>query len=213
MIAPMNCPSSSTLPACHSTPIRGILAVFCARAASGQITAAPPRSVTNSRRLPRASVRGSVSGGTGFVRFGSKADICTARAHVRFTPKSRHVQCTSACLLYPSKVVISENSQTLSARRKPAALHGAIPAVWLIFANVIAIDAELSRWMVSAPARQIGSTRHGIGDVVVATGAMVNRVLATSRNASFEAAELVRQPFAFRQRDPARIEHRQQIAE
>jgi len=99
----------------------------------------------------------------------------------------------------PPKVAISENSQTLSARRKPAVLHGAIPAVWLIFANVIAIDAELSRWMVSAPARQIGSTRHGIGDVVVATGAMVNRVLATSRNASFEAAELVRQPFAFRQ--------------
>src|SRR5262245_21177838 len=33
------------------------------------------------------------------VCFGSKADICTAPAHVRFTPKSRHVQRTSACLL------------------------------------------------------------------------------------------------------------------
>src|SRR5262249_34071458 len=34
------------------------------------------------------------------VRFGSKADICTAPAHVRFTPESRHMQCTSACPLW-----------------------------------------------------------------------------------------------------------------
>ena len=25
--------------------------------------------------------------------FGSKADMCSAQAHVRFTPKSGHVQC------------------------------------------------------------------------------------------------------------------------
>src|SRR5262249_51624618 len=29
------------------------------------------------------------------VRFGSKADMCTAPAHVRFTPESGHVQRTS----------------------------------------------------------------------------------------------------------------------
>jgi hypothetical protein len=34
------------------------------------------------------------------VRFGSKADICTPPAHVRFTPESGHVQCTSLCLLW-----------------------------------------------------------------------------------------------------------------
>ena len=34
------------------------------------------------------------------VRFGSKADICAAKSHVGFTPKSRHVQCTSLCLLW-----------------------------------------------------------------------------------------------------------------
>ena len=28
------------------------------------------------------------------VRFGSLADIRTAKSHVRFTPESRHVQCT-----------------------------------------------------------------------------------------------------------------------
>jgi hypothetical protein len=26
----------------------------------------------------------------GYVRFGSKADICSAKGHVRFTPESRH---------------------------------------------------------------------------------------------------------------------------
>jgi hypothetical protein len=34
------------------------------------------------------------------VRFGSKADICGAKAHVRFTPESRHVQRTNGCLLW-----------------------------------------------------------------------------------------------------------------
>ena len=33
------------------------------------------------------------------VRFGSKADMCSAQADVRFTPKSGHVQCTSVCPL------------------------------------------------------------------------------------------------------------------
>src|SRR4029077_8136448 len=33
------------------------------------------------------------------VRFGSKADMCNAKRHVRSYPKSGHVQCTRACLL------------------------------------------------------------------------------------------------------------------
>ena len=33
------------------------------------------------------------------VRFGSKADICSAKAHVRFTPESGHVQCNLVCPL------------------------------------------------------------------------------------------------------------------
>ena len=33
------------------------------------------------------------------VRFGSKADMCSAKGHVRFTPESGHVQCTSPCPL------------------------------------------------------------------------------------------------------------------
>jgi hypothetical protein len=34
------------------------------------------------------------------VRFASKADICAAISHVRFTPKSGHVRCTSLCPLW-----------------------------------------------------------------------------------------------------------------
>ena len=33
------------------------------------------------------------------VRFGSKADMCSALAHVRFTPESGHVQCNRPCPL------------------------------------------------------------------------------------------------------------------
>ena len=33
------------------------------------------------------------------VRFGSKADMCSAKGHVRFTPKSGHVRRTSRCPL------------------------------------------------------------------------------------------------------------------
>ena len=36
---------------------------------------------------------------TANVRFGSKADMCNANRHVRFTPNSGHVQCNSACLI------------------------------------------------------------------------------------------------------------------
>ena len=33
------------------------------------------------------------------VRFGSKADMCSAQADVRFIPESGHVQCNSGCPL------------------------------------------------------------------------------------------------------------------
>ena len=35
------------------------------------------------------------------VRFGSKADICSAKGHVRFTPESGHVQRTSHVCFVP----------------------------------------------------------------------------------------------------------------
>jgi hypothetical protein len=33
------------------------------------------------------------------VRFGSKTDMCGAKSHIRFTPESGHVHCTSVCPL------------------------------------------------------------------------------------------------------------------
>src|SRR5262245_60173999 len=66
----------------------------CACAANGQVTAALPTRLMNSRRLITAPEAWTVMVATpayieeGDVRFGSKADMCGARAHVRFTPES-----------------------------------------------------------------------------------------------------------------------------
>ena len=49
------------------------------------------------------STQSSIPKGAGHetanVRFGSKADICSAKRHVRFAPNSGRVQCTSGCPL------------------------------------------------------------------------------------------------------------------
>ena len=46
-----------------------------------------------------ASAREGVGLGSTYVRFGSKADMCAAKSHVRFTPKSGHVQRKQECPL------------------------------------------------------------------------------------------------------------------
>jgi hypothetical protein len=33
------------------------------------------------------------------VRFGSKADMCSAKGHVRFAPESGHMRCNNKCPL------------------------------------------------------------------------------------------------------------------
>ena len=90
-------------------PTRYTLIACCALAASGHVVAAPPIRPRNSRRLmsaPKTQDEASYPAklayrkGSTDVRFGSKADICAAKSHVRFTPKSRHVQCISLCLLW-----------------------------------------------------------------------------------------------------------------
>jgi hypothetical protein len=67
---------------------------------------------------------GSAAGCFFDVRFGSLADICTATAHVRFTPKSRHLQCTSPCLLWAKSGLMRRSktgySITSSARASTA---------------------------------------------------------------------------------------------
>src|SRR5262249_38786851 len=71
------------------------VACCCARAPSGRTAAATPTNVMNPRRLIRTPYFGTmITGqitiveGLGDVRFGSKADICSAIGHVRFTPNS-----------------------------------------------------------------------------------------------------------------------------
>jgi len=44
--------------------------------------------------------RAQVIGRLDDVCFGSKADICAAPTHVRFTPESGHLRCTSPCWLW-----------------------------------------------------------------------------------------------------------------
>ena len=52
------------------------------------------------------------------VRFGSKADMCSAKRHVRFTPKSGHVQCTGRCPLCAKSGLMHCSKQDLVAVRR-----------------------------------------------------------------------------------------------
>jgi hypothetical protein len=58
------------------------------------------------------------------VRFGSKADICTAPAHVRFTPDSGHVQCNAVCLLSARSRHAQRKSRGFPKAKNPAAWAG-----------------------------------------------------------------------------------------
>jgi hypothetical protein len=81
-----------------NTPMRRTPLGSCARAASGHVAAAPPINKMNSRRLivaPEAQTRNGsnprrYSGRGDFmkvdVRFGSLADMCSAKRYVRFGP-------------------------------------------------------------------------------------------------------------------------------
>jgi len=58
-------------------------------------------SLQGKRRRPQAeNGSGNINDCPVDVRFGSKANICSALRDVRFTPKSGHVQCTRRCLLW-----------------------------------------------------------------------------------------------------------------
>jgi hypothetical protein len=59
------------------------------------------------------------------VRFGSLADICSAKGHVRFTPNSGHLQRTSPCLLCANSghsVFTDQGAQPKSKRLQSASL-------------------------------------------------------------------------------------------
>ena len=89
-----------------SAPIRRTCSACCARTAGDQAAAAElTMPVMNSRRLiaPAEASDRSIEAIQLRADKGSsmsaKADICSAKRHVRFTPKSRHVRCTRRCPL------------------------------------------------------------------------------------------------------------------
>ena len=58
-----------------------------------------------------------------YVRFGSKADMCGAKGHVRFTPNSGHVRCNSDVRFVP----IADIAPLIrSPRRRGQALGGTV---------------------------------------------------------------------------------------
>src|SRR5262245_26120943 len=62
------------------------------------------------------------------VRLGSKADICAAKSHVRFTPESGHVRCTSACPLWANSGHTEARSQS-ACRISCTKNHRTLPGV------------------------------------------------------------------------------------
>src|SRR6516162_4604962 len=116
-------------------PITGTLGC-CARAASGHTTAAPPRSVMNSRRLMASPAPRTKSGSKDYhifgprivpfvapkrdrnhVRFGSKADIEARPRHVRFTSESGHWNSLAACPLCANSVLMHCSKKLLGRLR------------------------------------------------------------------------------------------------
>ena len=68
----------------------------------------------------------------GDVRFGSKADMCGAKSHVRFTPESGHVRCNWGCPLSANSGQPNTHSITSSAR--PISVFGTLrPSVFAVF--------------------------------------------------------------------------------
>src|SRR5262249_55760329 len=112
-------------------PITGI-ADCCARTETGQAAVAPPSNLMNSRRLiasPRGSCRGIVTIQTRLVkgwpnvRFGSKADICSAQRHVRFTPES-DINCVERHVRFGPKADWPPSLDHLVGAREQCGRHG-----------------------------------------------------------------------------------------
>src|SRR5262249_52310526 len=124
--------------ACASVAVNGISAAIrlmrpfcCARAKCGHVVA-PTKSVMNSRRRivtpdarmthgtelhQRERVKSPLSPTD--VRFGSKADICNAKRHVRFTPES-NIKCDIWNVRFGPKADMANLTQSLRRRGRAA---------------------------------------------------------------------------------------------
>ena len=101
---PPDAPSGFEIP--HSEIRPPALAVAHALlAARSRATANHLNEIAPSHASPQGSGQGTVAGKTRVgkgrpnVRFGSKADICSAKEHVRYSPKSGHQPATLPCPL------------------------------------------------------------------------------------------------------------------
>jgi hypothetical protein len=91
---------------------------------SGHATAEPAIALMNSRRRTQipceakddASIR-TLSDEGGNVRFGSKADMCSAQAHVRFTPESGHRAGVMMIRRFPLKLKTTNSVDTACIMR------------------------------------------------------------------------------------------------
>ena len=123
------CPSLSSAAKLMSTPIRRIRSGCCARAANGHAAAALPRRVMNSRRCMCPRVTQGMKASTFAkpnVRFGSKADIRTAKSHVRFSPESGldwRLWPSPVLQRRPTRRLITKWSANQKTRRKVSTLR------------------------------------------------------------------------------------------
>ena len=96
------------------------------------------------------------------VRFGSLADICSAKRHVRFTPNSGHVQCNSVCPLCANSGLMHRSKQhrysitSSTMERTPAGIvRPSAFAVVRLITNSNLVDCITGRSAGLAPLRML----------------------------------------------------------
>ncbi len=86
---------------------------------------------------------------------GSKADMCAAKSHVRFTPESGHVQCTGPCLLSANS---GHLKQLFLARLfcRPIRIHSL---------ELLCSGRDIITFTISPRALRKWQARHGIAEI------------------------------------------------
>ena len=96
----------------------------------------------------------------GHVRFGSKADMCSAKGHVRSTPESGHVQCTGSCplcansgLMHCSRMYLYSITSSAWASNVDEIVRPSAFAVFLLIATSNFVGCSTGRSAGFAPLR------------------------------------------------------------
>ena len=101
--------------------------------------------------------------GAAIVRFGSKADMCGATAHVRFNTNSGHVQCTCLCRLW-AKSGHSVSSRFLRCSSSSRLLENNWAFLHITRAGSPDAGSHYIRWFISSR-RSLETVRNGKSDV------------------------------------------------